>query len=154
MTGPQKLASGEIWFKAQRAIRTVAQVIVTGAGILAVAVVVAPQILDALADVLPGPVVAWAAGVIAAAAALSAALSRVMAIPAVDAWLKRLGLVDRRRRRYRLAYPRAVTVNIRYGCRVELRMTPPLLGWPSRAPGRGGFVLRGGSGGKSRQPLR
>jgi uncharacterized membrane protein len=92
MTGPQKLASGEIWFKAQRAIRTVAQVIVTGAGILAVAVVVAPQILDALADVLPGPVVAWAAGVIAAAAALSAALSRVMAIPAVDAWLKRLGL--------------------------------------------------------------
>jgi hypothetical protein len=92
MTGPQKLASGEIWFKAQRAIRTVAQVIVTGAGILAVAVVVAPEILDALADVLPGPVVAWAAGVIAAAAALSAALSRVMAIPAVDAWLKRLGL--------------------------------------------------------------
>lgn len=92
MTDPQKLVSGEIWFKAQRAIRTVAQVIVTGAGILAVAVVVAPQILDALADVLPGPVVAWAAGVIAAAAALSAALSRVMAIPAVDAWLKKLGL--------------------------------------------------------------
>lgn len=92
MSTTQTPASGEIWFKAQRAIRTIAQVIVTGAGILAVAVVVAPQILDALADVLPGPVVAWAAGVIAAAAALSAALSRVMAIPAVDAWLKKIGL--------------------------------------------------------------
>lgn len=88
----QQPVSGEIWFKTQRALRTVVQVIVTGAGILAAAVVIAPQILDALADVLPGPLVAWAAGVIAAAAALSAALSRVMAIPAVDAWLKRLGL--------------------------------------------------------------
>lgn len=88
----QTPVSGEIWFKTKRVLRTAVQVIVTGAGILAVAVVVAPQILDALADVLPGPVVAWAAGVIAAAAALSAALSRVMAIPAVDAWLKRLGL--------------------------------------------------------------
>lgn len=91
MTEPTPV-SGEIWFKTQRALRTVVQVIVTGAGILAAAVVIAPQILDALADVLPGPVVAWAAGVIAAAAALSAALSRVMAIPAVDAWLKKLGL--------------------------------------------------------------
>src|SRR5690606_39999509 len=53
----QTPVSGEIWFKTQRALRTVVQVIVTGAGILAVAVVVAPQILDALADVLPGPVV-------------------------------------------------------------------------------------------------
>jgi hypothetical protein len=140
MTGPQKLASGEIWFKAQRAIRTVAQVIVTGAGILAVAVVVAPQILDALADVLPGPVVACRSRIRAPLGARRAACGSAP--------------VDRRRRRYRLAYPRAVTVNIRYGCRVELRMTPPLLGWPSRAPGRGGFVLRGGSGGKSRQPLR
>lgn len=92
MTDPQAPVSGEIWFKTKRALRTAVQVIVTGAGILAAAVVVAPQILDAIADVLPGPVVAWAAGVIAAAAALSAALSRVMAIPAVDAWLKHIGL--------------------------------------------------------------
>ena len=84
--------SGEIWHKWQRGLRTAVQVLVTGAGFLAVAVVVAPQILDALADVLPGPVVAWLAGVIAAAATLSAALSRVMAIPWVDAQLKRIGL--------------------------------------------------------------
>lgn len=84
--------SGEIWFKTKRALRTAVQVAVTLAGILAAAVVVAPQILTALADVLPGPVVAWATGAIAAAAAVSAALARLMAIPAVDAWLKKIGL--------------------------------------------------------------
>lgn len=92
MSNPTSAPSGEIWFKTQRVLRTAVQVIVTGAGILAIAVIVAPQILDALAAVLPGPVVAWIAGVIASAAAVSAALSRVMAIPAVDAWLTRLGL--------------------------------------------------------------
>ena len=92
MTKTLTPVSGEIWHKWQRALRTAAQVLVTGAGILAVAVTVAPQILDALADVLPGPVVAWCAGVIAGTAALSAALSRVMAIPIVDRWLTRLGI--------------------------------------------------------------
>lgn len=84
--------SGEIWHKAQRALRTAVQVVVTLAAILAGFVLVAPQILDAFADVLPASWVAWAGGVIAAAAALSAAISRVMAIPAVDAWLQRIGL--------------------------------------------------------------
>ena len=84
--------SGEIWFKARRAARTAAQVVVTGAAILATLVVVAPQVLDALADVLPGPVVAWCSGAIASAAAVSAALARLMAVPAVDEWLKRIGL--------------------------------------------------------------
>ena len=86
------MSSGEIWFKAQRAIRTAVQVVVTLAGILAAVVVIAPQVLDALADVLPGPVVAWAAGVIAAAAAVSAAIARVMAIPAIDKWLRSWGI--------------------------------------------------------------
>ena len=82
----------KIWFAAQRAVRTAAQVVVTGALILAGVVVVAPQVLDAIADVLPGPVVAWLAGVLAVLASISAALSRVMAIPAVNAWLTKLGL--------------------------------------------------------------
>ena len=85
-------ASGEIWFKARRALRTAVQVVVTLAGILAGFVVVAPQVLEAVADVLPASWVAWAAGVIAAAAAISAALARVMAIPTVDRWLTRIGL--------------------------------------------------------------
>ncbi|MDR6867697.1 hypothetical protein J2Y69_002301 [Microbacterium resistens] len=81
----------KIWFPLQRAIRTAVQVIVAAAAILATTVVVAPQIVTAIADVLPGSWVAWLTGAIAALAAVSAAISRVMAIPAVDAWLKKLG---------------------------------------------------------------
>jgi hypothetical protein len=73
------------------AIRTAVQVAVAAAAILATTVVVAPQILTAIQDVLPGSVVAWVAGAIAVLAALSAAISRVMAIPAVDEWLRNIG---------------------------------------------------------------
>jgi len=81
----------KIWFPAQRAIRTAVQVIVSASAILAGVVLVAPQILAAVQDVVPGPVVAWIAGAIAALAGISAAISRVMAIPAVDEWLKNFG---------------------------------------------------------------
>lgn len=88
--------SGEIWFKVQRVLRTAVQVTVAGAvtiaGSLAVFSVLAPQVLSAVADVLPAPVVLWLTGFIASVTAISAALARVMAIPAVDAWLKRIGL--------------------------------------------------------------
>lgn len=80
-----------VWFPVQRVIRTAVQVILAAASVLAVTVIVAPQILDAIADVLPGPAVAWITGAIAALAAVSAALSRVMAVPAVDAFLRRFG---------------------------------------------------------------
>lgn len=81
----------KIWFPLQRAIRTAVQVIVAAAAILATTVVVAPQILTAIQDVLPGPAVAWITAAIASLAAISAAVSRVMAIPAVDEWLRKLG---------------------------------------------------------------
>lgn len=81
----------KVWFPLQRVIRTVVQVVIAGAAVLATLVVVAPQIIDAVADVVPGPVIAWATGAVAALAAVSAALSRVMAIPAVNEWLTRFG---------------------------------------------------------------
>ncbi|WP_217183361.1 hypothetical protein [Streptomyces sp. AC495_CC817] len=81
----------KIWFPLQRMIRTAVQVVVAAAAILATTVIVAPQILAAIQDVLPGPVVGWITGAIAALAALSAAVARVMAIPAVDEWLKHFG---------------------------------------------------------------
>lgn len=81
----------KIWFPLQRAIRTAVQVLVGGAAVLATIVVVAPQIVDAVADVVPGPVIAWATAALATLAAISAALARVMAIPAVDEWLRRIG---------------------------------------------------------------
>lgn len=81
----------KIWFPLQRAIRTAVQVALAAAAILATTVVLAPQILTAIQDVLPGPFVAWLTGAIAAFAAVSAAIARVMAIPAVDEWLRKFG---------------------------------------------------------------
>lgn len=81
----------KIWFPLQRAIRTAVQVIIAAAAILATTVVVAPQILAAIQDVLPGPFVAWLTGAIAVLAGISAAVARVMAIPAVDEWLRHFG---------------------------------------------------------------
>lgn len=81
----------KIWFPLQRAIRTAVQVVVGGAAVLATIVIVAPQIIDAVADIVPGPVIAWATAAIATLAAISAAIARVMAIPAVDEWLRRIG---------------------------------------------------------------
>jgi len=80
-----------IWFPSQRAIRTALQVILGAIAILGIVVSVAPQVLDAVADVLPGPAVAWLAGAIATLAGVSAAISRVMAIPAIDEWLRKFG---------------------------------------------------------------
>lgn len=82
----------DIWFIAQRVLRTGVQVAVSGALVLGTIVIIAPQVLEAVQDVLPGPVVAWLAGAIATLTAVSAALSRVMAVPAVNAWLTGLGL--------------------------------------------------------------
>ncbi|GAA1207293.1 hypothetical protein F6W70_13660 [Microbacterium maritypicum] len=81
----------KIWFPLQRAIRTAVQVIIAAAAILATIVVIAPQILTAIQDVLPGPFVAWLTGAIAVLAGISAAVARVMAIPAVDEWLRKFG---------------------------------------------------------------
>jgi hypothetical protein len=60
------LAVPEIWHKSKRVLRTAVQVIVSGALVLGTIVVLAPQVLDAVAEVLPGPWVAWLTGAIAA----------------------------------------------------------------------------------------
>ncbi|MGN7861440.1 hypothetical protein ACTJI8_12740 [Microbacterium sp. 22303] len=80
-----------IWFPNQRWIRTALQVVLAAITLLGIIVAVAPQILDAIADVLPDDTVVWIAGAIATLAAISAAISRVMAIPAVDEFLKKFG---------------------------------------------------------------
>jgi hypothetical protein len=81
----------KIWFPSQRAIRTAVQVVLAAIATLSIFVALAPKILDAIADVLPDDAVVWIAGAIATLAAISAALSRVMAIPIIDEWLKKFG---------------------------------------------------------------
>lgn len=90
-----KFTVPEIWFKTQRVIRTVIQVIITAAvtivSTIAVIQLIAPQILEALAEVLPPSWIAWLSGAVAFMAVLAGALSKIMAIPQVNAWLTKFG---------------------------------------------------------------
>ena len=81
-----------IWYQSKRVLRTVVQVVIGAAAVLAVVVVVAPQVLEAVADVVPGPVLAWLTGAVATLAAVSAALTKIMAIPKVNELLTLIGL--------------------------------------------------------------
>jgi MFS family permease len=57
-----------------------------------VAPIVAGILSEELGEHLPESWLAWVVGAAAVLAAVSAALARIMAIPAVDAWLRHLGL--------------------------------------------------------------
>lgn len=77
------------------ALRTAVQVLVAlPAGLLVLATVLDIVAQDAVASYLPGPWVAWLVAASGVCAAVAGALSRVMAVPAVDAWLRRVGLAS------------------------------------------------------------
>lgn len=86
----------DIWYQRQRWLRTALQTalafLVALGGSVAILQAVAPQVLDALAGVLPASWVAWLAGVFAFVIAIASALSKLMAIPVVNAWLTHVGL--------------------------------------------------------------
>lgn len=88
----EKIDVQTIWFQSKRVLRTVVQVVIGAAAVLAVVVVVAPQVLEAIADVVPGPVLAWLTGAVATLAAVSAALTKIMAIPKINELLTLIGL--------------------------------------------------------------
>lgn len=73
--------------------RTAAQTVISVVLVLGVvAPLVAAILHDELGGYLPDAWLAWVVGAAAVLAAVSAALARVMAIPAVDAWLRHIGL--------------------------------------------------------------
>lgn len=85
----QNIDVQEIWFASQRVLRTIVQVgipaFVTFAGVL-------PTIIGALGLPVDGKVYLWLVSTAAALTAVAAALTRVMAIPAVNTWLTSIGL--------------------------------------------------------------
>lgn len=78
-----------IWFVSQRVIRTIVQVgipaFITFAAVL-------PSIIDALGLPVDAEIRLWLLAVAAGVTAVAAALARVMAIPAVNQWLTKVGL--------------------------------------------------------------
>lgn len=81
----------KIWFPNQRVIRTAVQVVVAVASGIGVFLIVAPQVLEAVREFLPESWYLWLLGFVAFVGAVSAALSKIMTIPEVDAFLKKFG---------------------------------------------------------------
>lgn len=86
----------EIWFKVQRVLRTAVAVILSGAATFAATVltiqVFAPDIFEQLARVLPSSWVAWLTTAFAFLVVVASVITRIFAIPGVNAWLTKLGL--------------------------------------------------------------
>lgn len=79
----------EIWYKAQRVLRTIVQVGIPA--ILGFALLL-PQLIEALGLPVDSELRLWLVGVAAVVTAVAAAITRIMAIPAVNAWLTKIGL--------------------------------------------------------------
>lgn len=85
----KNIAVDDIWFATQRVLRTIVQVgipaFITFAGVL-------PVIVNALGLDVDGQVYLWLVSAAAVLTAVAGALTRVMAIPAVNEWLTHIGL--------------------------------------------------------------
>lgn len=86
---------------------TLRTAVANAVGVLVVAAVVLPLVSDIveeeLGQYLPDGWQAWLAGISAAIVALSAAVTRILAIPALQPWLTKVGLgtgVERERGRH------------------------------------------------------
>lgn len=78
-----------IWYKAQRVLRTVVAVGIPA--FLGFALLL-PQIIEALGLPADSQLRLWLVGVAAIVTAVAGAITRIMAIPAVNAWLTKVGL--------------------------------------------------------------
>lgn len=79
----------DIWYKAQRVLRTIVAV---GIPAFLTFALVLPQIIDALGLPADSQVRLWLLGAAAAVTAVAAAITRIMAIPKVNEWLTNIGL--------------------------------------------------------------
>lgn len=79
----------DIWYKAQRVLRTLVQV---GIPTYLTFALVLPQIIDAIGLPVDSQLYVWLIGLATGVTAVAMALTRIMAIPAVNAWLTKIGL--------------------------------------------------------------
>lgn len=71
------------------AVRTAVQVFLSAWSILGALLLIAPQIIDELSAVLPPEWIAWLVSAVAFLSVVAGVIARVMAIPAVNAFLTR-----------------------------------------------------------------
>lgn len=90
MTMPNVTEPTQVRYPWKTTVRTAIQAFLSAAGILAL---VAPQLQEFVDQFWPGsPVIAWIGTGAIFVAALAALITRIMAIPAVDAVLTKIGL--------------------------------------------------------------
>jgi len=82
-------AATDIWYKGKRVLRTLVQVAIPA--FLSFALVL-PAIIEALGLPADAELRLWLLAVAAGVTAVAGAITRVMAIPAVNAWLIKIGL--------------------------------------------------------------
>lgn len=78
-----------IWYKAQRVLRTLVATVIPA--FLSFAVVL-PQIIEALGLPVDSELRLWLVAVAAGVTAVAGAITGIMAIPKVNAWLTKIGL--------------------------------------------------------------
>ena len=79
----------EIWYKAQRVLRTIVAV---GIPAIITAATVLPAIIEAIGLPADLPLRLWLIAFAGGLTAVAAGITRVMAIPQVNAWLVKIGL--------------------------------------------------------------
>lgn len=83
----------EIWFKSQRALRTIVQALIVLVPIVNGVGLAVTNYLEKQSDVVVAPVVfAWLNGVVVATALIMGLIARIMAVPGVNAVLSEIGL--------------------------------------------------------------
>ncbi|OXN01673.1 hypothetical protein [Bifidobacterium vansinderenii] len=78
----------EIWYKGQRVLRTIVQIVIA----FALSAPTITAIIDALGIPVDTHIGAFLASIGVATTAIAAAITRVMAIPTVNQWLVSIGL--------------------------------------------------------------
>lgn len=82
-----------IWYKAQRVLRTGAATLISALSVWAGFSAIWPDIAAQLARILPGEAMAWLVGVVTSITVVAGVITRIMAIPRVNAFLtKWIGL--------------------------------------------------------------
>lgn len=76
-----------IWYKAQRVARTAVATLISSLGAWAGFVTIFPQISAELAKILPGSWITWLTASVAAVTVVASAITGIMAIPKVNAFL-------------------------------------------------------------------
>lgn len=87
----EDLAVPDIWYKGKRVLRTSLATLISALSVWAGFAAIWPDIAAAVAGVLPDSWIVWLTGAVVAVNAVAMAITAIMTIPRVNAWLVKIG---------------------------------------------------------------